>query len=68
MSVVVDKRKCPQNHKCPAIKVCPVGALTQEGIGLPQVDDQKCIDCYKCVEFCPMGALQQSEKNEGNRK
>lgn len=22
---------CPQNHSCPAAKVCPVGALDQEG-------------------------------------
>ena len=21
---------CPQNHKCPAVNVCPVGALSQK--------------------------------------
>ena len=21
---------CPQNHKCPAVKICPVGALSQK--------------------------------------
>ena len=21
---------CPQNHECPAVKICPVGALSQK--------------------------------------
>lgn len=52
----VDSRRCPQNHRCPAIRVCPVDAITQEGNGLPQISD-KCISCGKCVSFCPMGAF-----------
>ena len=24
------EEKCPKNHKCPAVNVCPVGALSQE--------------------------------------
>lgn len=56
-ALLVDERLCPQNHKCPSIKVCPVGALTQEGFNAPTVDFQKCIKCGKCVKFCPMKAL-----------
>ena len=26
------KEKCPQNHKCPAVSVCPVGALSQKDV------------------------------------
>lgn len=59
MSVRVIIEKCPQNHKCPAIKVCPVDALTQEGNKAPVVDKDKCIECYKCTDYCPMGALQK---------
>lgn len=64
MSVVVSKLKCPQNHTCPAIKVCPVAAITQEGYALPQIAKDKCIDCLKCVSFCPMGAI---EKDSGKK-
>jgi len=56
--MVVNKNRCPQNHKCPAVRVCPVGALKQEGYNAPVVDDEACIKCGKCVNFCPMGAIQ----------
>jgi ferredoxin len=58
MQISVDKNLCPQNHKCPSIKVCPVGAISQTGNGLPVVDQEKCIQCKKCVMFCPMGAIR----------
>ena len=56
--VVVNKNKCPQDHKCPAIKVCPVGAINQNEFDLPYIDYDKCILCQKCTMFCPKGALQ----------
>lgn len=49
--------KCPQNHKCPAIKVCPVGALTQKDFDAPTINYEKCIRCGKCSNFCPKQAL-----------
>ena len=30
--LVVNKNRCPQNHPCPSVKVCPVGALSQKRI------------------------------------
>ena len=48
---------CPQNHKCPAIQVCPVNALSQEGFHAPKVDYDNCIKCGKCSHFCPKKAL-----------
>ncbi|MFA5878667.1 MAG: 4Fe-4S binding protein [Candidatus Margulisiibacteriota bacterium] len=57
MTIIVDKNRCPQNHPCPAIRVCPVGALTQKGFDAPIVDESKCINCGKCSKFCPMRAL-----------
>ncbi len=48
---------CPQNHACPAVQVCPVKALKQEGFKAPVVDLDTCIRCGKCVDTCPMGAL-----------
>lgn len=56
-SLVVKKARCPQNHPCPSVKVCPVGALSQKGFSAPDIDLNKCIKCGKCSTFCPMGAL-----------
>jgi ferredoxin len=57
MAIAVDLKCCPQNHPCPALKVCPVGALSQKDFNAPVVDAAKCIDCKKCVRFCPMKAF-----------
>lgn len=56
--VVVKKERCPQNHLCPSVGVCPVEALFQAGFDASIVDMDKCIKCGKCVKFCLMGALQ----------
>ena len=56
-TLVVSKARCPENHPCPSIRVCPTGALSQRGFEAPAVDQDKCVKCGKCVKFCPMGAL-----------
>lgn len=56
-TLMVNKNRCPQNHPCPSVKVCPVGALMQAGFEAPTADQEKCIRCGKCVKFCPMRAL-----------
>jgi len=58
MSVNVVKERCPQNHKCPAVRTCKFDALHQTGNAAPVVDQDKCKQCGICVDFCPMGALQ----------
>lgn len=55
--LVIVEEKCPQNHACPAVKVCPVGALTQDAFHAPAIDREKCITCGKCAAFCPKKAL-----------
>lgn len=62
MSITVLKERCPQNHPCPSVRVCPVGALKQSGYKAPEVDDAKCTNCGKCVRFCPMGAFRLDKK------
>ncbi len=57
MSLEVIAQRCPQNHRCPSISVCPVGALSQMSVEAPAVDMEKCIECGKCVRFCPKNAL-----------
>ena len=51
------KEKCPQDHRCPEVKVCPVRALSQEEFNAPTIDYDKCIACGKCANFCPKKAL-----------
>lgn len=55
--LTLNKDNCPQNHPCPAVKVCPVGALSQRGFNAPDIDHDKCIRCGKCSNFCPKKAL-----------
>lgn len=62
MKIAVNPHKCPQNHRCPSITVCPKGAITQDnGFSLPAVDGAKCIACGKCMQFCPKGAFEKVE-------
>lgn len=39
------------------IPFCPVGAISQDGFGLPVINDEKCIECGKCARICGMGAV-----------
>lgn len=55
LNIIVEK--CPQNHKCPAVEICPAGALSQNKFEAPVVDLNKCIRCGKCSNFCPKKAL-----------
>lgn len=57
MQILFDKNRCPQNHPCPAVKVCPVGAIKQNSFAAPVVDQEKCIQCEECAMVCPMGAI-----------
>ena len=58
MKIVVDNNKCPKNHRCPAISICPVNAIKQEGYNAPTIDYKLCINCGRCTRFCPTGALK----------
>lgn len=55
--LIITKENCPQNHKCPAVNICPVGALSQKDFSAPEIDYSKCIACGKCSNFCPKKAL-----------
>lgn len=59
MMITIDKNRCPQNHRCPLLNICPVGAIAQNGNGLPKIDEEKCFEFGKCVEFCGMGAVHK---------
>ena len=58
MTAYVQAAYCPQNHPCPSVRICPLGALIQNGYDAPLVDEEKCTGCGKCIRFCPTGAIQ----------
>ncbi|MBN1270817.1 MAG: 4Fe-4S binding protein [Candidatus Aminicenantes bacterium] len=53
----VIKTRCPGDHICPAIRLCPTGALVQRGLKAPDIIPEKCIDCGICSYYCPYNAL-----------
>lgn len=55
---------CPQNHKFPAVNVCPVGALSQKDLEAPKIDYDKCMRCGKCSSFCPISVEGYFKENE----
>ena len=62
MKLIVNKDKCPQNHRCPSIAVCPKGAITQKNnFSLPVIDESLCVLCEKCAKFCPKNAFEKVE-------
>ncbi len=51
----VCERDCPAN----AIQIVEV-----EGKKRPQIDLNKCVFCYQCIETCPRAAIKQSDLYE----
>jgi Fe-S-cluster-containing hydrogenase component 2 len=57
--LVLDLQKCPANHSCPAVKVCPYNALSQEDNNhAPVIDYNLCVACGACTRVCGKQALQ----------
>jgi len=50
--ISVRAQRCPQNHPCPVVPRCPVGAIVQQGWGAPQIDRDVCTDCGACARMC----------------
>jgi len=61
MALTISSLACPQNHRCPIVNICPVGAISQSGYGLPVIDAETCLECGKCVKYCPMGAVRDKK-------
>jgi len=52
-NIVVNEKYCPQNHRCPSIGVCPVGAIVQKSpFSAPEIDYSKCTGCGICMRSC----------------
>lgn len=58
MAYTISEFVCPQTYCCPLIKVCPVGAISQDGHALPVIDQEKCTECGLCKISCPLKAVK----------
>ena len=71
--ILVQSNYCPQNHRCPTLRVCPTGALKQEGYNAPTIDAETCIECGRCVTSCrvfkeaPVGAAAGENINQNGK-
>ncbi|MFC2111059.1 4Fe-4S binding protein [Bacteroidota bacterium] len=51
--IIINESYCPQNHNCPVIRKCPVGAIIQNSpFEAPRIDEEKCTECGKCIKSC----------------
>jgi Fe-S-cluster-containing hydrogenase component 2 len=50
--IAVNQRACPQNHPCPAVSSCPVGAIVQDGFSAAHIDHELCTECGACTQAC----------------
>ncbi|MBW6502438.1 MAG: 4Fe-4S binding protein [Bacteroidales bacterium] len=58
--VRIEASRCPQNHFCPVIRVCPAGAISQKNpFSAPEIDHEKCTSCGLCSRYCGYGAFRK---------
>ena len=51
--IAVYVQACSQNHPCPTVRSCPVGAIVQDDIyTAPRVDNELCTECGACIQAC----------------
>ncbi len=51
--IVVNPYACPQNHPCPSVRTCPVGAIVQDNShSAPRIDQDLCTECGACTQSC----------------
>jgi len=57
--ITINPENCPQDHRCPLIRICPKDAISQDGNSLPKIDSYKCVGCMLCISKCPLGAVEK---------
>ncbi|KAB2952376.1 4Fe-4S dicluster domain-containing protein [Heliorestis acidaminivorans] len=59
----IDSNKCDKFKGCPPAKICPTKAIIPVGsvrffwVKDWVIDEEKCINCKKCIEKCPHQAI-----------
>jgi Fe-S-cluster-containing hydrogenase component 2 len=65
--IKVIESRCPQNHPCPVVRICPENAISQKDFfSAPEIDQENCANCGKCVRMCGYGAFQTVSENSNN--
>lgn len=49
---------CMHCEKPPCVESCPVKAIYKRRDGVVLIDENKCDGCRRCLETCPLGAIQ----------
>ncbi len=52
---------CQHCENAPCMKVCPEDAISRDGNGLVQIDQEKCTGCGLCQEACPYDVIYMNE-------
>jgi ferredoxin len=61
-SIGIEASRCPQNHVCPVIRICPAGAISQStAFSAPVIDEDKCTECGLCTNYCGYRAIQRKQ-------
>jgi Fe-S-cluster-containing hydrogenase component 2 len=55
---------CLQCDEAACMKVCPVGAITQDEFGAFTMNRDKCIVCKMCMNACPLGNIGFSSRTK----
>ena len=65
MPVLINKKICDNSKDCMGIESCPVKAFYyDEQNKTIAVNKEKCINCGKCEEACPVGAIRVARTDE----
>lgn len=62
----IHSNRCPRNHRCPCVGICPAGAVSQKGFDAPEIDDTKCTGCGLCMRMCPYGVFSLDFQETGS--
>jgi ferredoxin len=69
MSVLINFKMCDNASECSGIAECPTGAFKwDEDRKTIYVDENECINCGKCENACPVGAIRVAKTKEEEEK